>query len=271
MRKAITGIIILLILGCVLYGAISSNLKKGPRKIFVLCGAGLRKPMDEIGKTFQKKTGIKVDYSYAGSPCLLAQIDNQQEGDAYMPGEWFYLEQAQKKGYLKRVEQIAYVIPVIAVAKGNPKHVKTLNDLTRKDLRVGIGDPHATALGKQAAVVLENAGLIKEVKANLALQAATVPDLINGIQLGHLDAAIAWDACALWCPKDVDIVPIDEKYNAVSTVPLATLKFSKDPKAAEQFLQFVSSAEGKAIFQKHGYSLTKESKFFKGGRVGSGN
>jgi molybdate transport system substrate-binding protein len=241
-----------------------------PRSIFVLAGAGLRKPMDEIGTVFEKKTGIKVDYTYAGSPCLLAQIDTAQEGDAYMPGEWYYLEQAQKKGYLKKVETIAYVIPVIAVAKGNPKHVRNLNDLTRKDLRVGIGDPHATALGKQAAVVLENAGLIKQVKKNLTTEAATVPDLINGIKLGQLDAVIAWDACALWCPKDVDIVPIDARYNAVSTVPLATLKFAKDTAAADQFLQFVASDEGKAIFVKHGYSLTKESQFFKGGGVGAG-
>jgi len=239
------------------------------RSIFVLVGAGMRKPMDEIGNVFAQKSGIKVDYTYAGSPCLLAQIDNSRQGDCYMPGEQYYLDQAQKKGYLAKTVRIAYIIPVIAVAKGNPKHVKDLRDLARKDLRVGIGEPHATAVGKQAILVLEKAGLIKQVMDNVTLKASTIPELCTGIALGHLDAAIVWDAVASWYPKDVDIVQIDQKYNAVSTVPLAKLTFSKDPDAASQFQEFVASDEGKAIFKKHGYSLTPESQFFKGAKSGS--
>ncbi|NIM05984.1 MAG: molybdate ABC transporter substrate-binding protein [Armatimonadetes bacterium] len=212
--------------------------------------------MDEIGKVFQNKTNIKVQYTYSGSACLLAQIDNSRQGDAYMPGEWFYMEQADEKGYLTEVERIAYVIPVIGVAKGNPKKVRGLRDLARKDLRVGIGDPHATALGKQAYIVLKNAGLQEEVISNLTTSAATVPELGNAIKLGHLDAAIVWDAVAHWYPEDIDIVLIEPEYNEVSTVPLGTLEFAEDPQAAKKFLDFVASDEGKAIFKKHGYSLT---------------
>ncbi len=239
------------------------------RSIFVLSGAGMRKPLDEIKDEFTKRTGIRVKITYAGSPCLLAQIDNQHEGDVYIPGEDYYLKQAEKKGYISSVEKAAYVIPVIAVAEGNPKGVKGLKDLTRKDVRVGIGDPHATAVGKQANVVLKNAKLMQQVKDNNLVTAATVPDLLNSIKLGHLDAAIVWDAVAAWSPKDVDAVPIEVKYNAVSTVPIATLKFSADPDAASQFQQFCCSQEGKAIFKKHGYSLTVDSQFLKGGAGGS--
>jgi molybdate transport system substrate-binding protein len=235
--------------------------KAQARSIFVLCGAGLRQPMEEISRVFEGKTGVKVNCTYAGSACLLAQIDSAQQGDCYMPGEGFYMEQAQEKGYLTDMRQVAYVIPVIAVAKGNPKHVRGLEDLTRKDLRVGLCDPHATALGKQAYTVLEKAGLIEKVMSNLATSAATVPELGNGIKLGHLDAAIVWDAVALWYPEDIDIIPIDPKYNEVSTVPLGILKFCRDPEVARQFFDFVSSAEGKAIFKKHGYSLTPTSQY----------
>jgi molybdate transport system substrate-binding protein len=241
------------------------------RSIFVLVGAGLKKPMDELGKVFANKTGIQVEYTYAGSACLLAQIDNSREGDCYMPGEMYYMEQAKKKGYLKKLEVVAYVIPVIAVAKGNPKHIKDLKDLTRKDVRVGIGEPHATALGRQAITVLENAGLIEQVEENITLKASTVPELCNGITWGHLDAALVWDAVALWYPQTVDIVRIEDKYNAVSTVPLATLTFAKDPEAADEFQKFVVSKEGKAIFVKNGYSLTPKSRFFSGGKSGNGS
>jgi len=260
--------------GCGKEAAVSAKTagaqKAKERSIFVLSGAGLKQPMDEIGKVFEAKSGIKVKCTYAGSACLLAQIDTSQQGDCYIPGELFYMEQAKQQGYLTEAKMVAYVIPVIAVSKGNPKRVRGLQDLTRKDVRVGLCDPHATALGKQAYTVLEKAGLIAKVKENLTVQAATVPELGNAIKLGHLDAAIVWDAVALWYPKDIDIVPIDPKYNEVSTIPVATLKFSRDPEAAKQFLEFVSSDEGKAIFKKHGYSLTPTSQLLQGGQSGSG-
>jgi molybdate transport system substrate-binding protein len=259
---------IALVAGCREQQAKTAQQKKN-RSIFVLCGAGLRKPINDAKAAFTKETGIKVRVTYAGAACLLAQIDNQREGDIYIPGEEFYLNQAIKKGLVRTYEKAAYVIPVIAVAKGNPKNIKNLNDLTRKDVRVGIGDPHATAVGKQANVVLKNANLMQQVKDNDLVTAATAPDLVNDIRLGHLDAVIVWDAVALWSPEEVDIIPIEAKYNAVSTVPIATLKFSADLDAANQFQKFCCSDKGKAIFKKNGYSLTPNSQFLKGRAVGS--
>ena len=39
--------------------------------LLVYSGAGMRKPMDEIGSVFQKKFGTQVKYNYAGSQALL--------------------------------------------------------------------------------------------------------------------------------------------------------------------------------------------------------
>jgi len=41
--------------------------------IMVYSGAGMRKPMDEIGLLFEEQYGTKVNYNYAGSNALLSQ------------------------------------------------------------------------------------------------------------------------------------------------------------------------------------------------------
>ena len=40
-----------------------SNEEK--KSLFVYCGAGLNKPMEEIGQSFEKKYGVKIEYTYA--------------------------------------------------------------------------------------------------------------------------------------------------------------------------------------------------------------
>ena len=89
---------------------------------------------------FRKKTGITVFPTYTGSGCLLAQITIGQSGDLYMPGEDWYMKQAQKRIHYS-TKAVTYMIPVIMVQKGNPKGIADLTDLLKPGTRVGMGEP----------------------------------------------------------------------------------------------------------------------------------
>ncbi|MGC9004109.1 MAG: molybdate ABC transporter substrate-binding protein [bacterium] len=235
-------------------------------KLFVYCGAAISPPMLEIGKEFEKKYNIKVEYTFAGSPCLLSQITFTKSGDLYMPGEMWYMEQAIKKGFIHRWQTVALFVPVIAVQKGNPKKVKSILDFVRPDLQVGLGNKDACAIGhisdemfKKAEKVLGKKELAEKIWKNTRFMAMQEPELGNSIKLKHLDATIIWNATAFRIRNSIDIIPIDPRYRIDSPIPLGVLKFSKHIKEAERFLDFVLSPEGKRIFAKHGYAtLNKE-------------
>jgi len=164
--------------------------------LMVHAGAGIRPPLDELGKRFEQQTGTRVDYNFKGSGCLLADICFSKKGDAYIPGELFYIEQADKRGMLAKSRIVAQMSTVVIVQKGNPKKINSLKDLTRPGLRVGIGDPEAVAVGRAANESLVKAGILGSVKKNIATQALNVVELGIGVKLRHLDAAIVWDATA---------------------------------------------------------------------------
>ena len=50
---------------------------------------------------------------------------------------------------------------------------------------------------------------------------------------------------------DEIIIPISE--NAIMITPIGATTFSQNTDAANQFVSFVASDEGKAIFAKHGF------------------
>ena len=56
-------------------GELTPSAIEKPQELLVYCGAGMRKPMDEIGLLFEEKYGISANYNYAGSNTLLSQME----------------------------------------------------------------------------------------------------------------------------------------------------------------------------------------------------
>jgi molybdate transport system substrate-binding protein len=225
--------------------------------LLIPCGAGLQPAMDEIADVYFRLTGVRADFSYAGAGMLLANLNFTRRGDLYIPGEAFYVKLAAERGFVASQRTIVYFLPVIAVAKGNPKNIGSLRDLTRPGLRVAIGDPEALAVGPVTQRVLQRAGILQGVRKNVCMQAGCIPELANAISLKAADAGIVWDAIAFQHRKSVEAIPIEPKYNEVAEVMVATLTCSKQPKAAREFVGFICSEEAAAILHKHGFRTEK--------------
>jgi molybdate transport system substrate-binding protein len=220
--------------------------------ILVYSGAGMRKPMDQIGMAFQKKYGTKVKYNYAGSQALLSQMELTKSGDAYMPGETMYIEIAARKGLVGYQKLTCYHIPIITVPKGNPANIKGLKDLARPGVRLIFGDPKVAAIGITAKQILEKNGLYEKAWKNVIATAPTMNEVMVLIALGQADASINW-----WdtvkSAKDIQVIEIAQEQNIIEVVPIGVATFSKHPETARKLVDFCASAEGLAIFEQHGF------------------
>ena len=226
--------------------------------IFVHCAAGMRRPISKLAEEFEKRRGVEVRLAYAGTNMLLGQIQLTRRGDVYIAGDADYIDMAEKKGLVRSRKTICYFVPVIMVAKGNPKHIRTLSDMTREGVRVGQGDERAAAVGRLTPRILELNGVDRAAwQKNVVLATPTVNELGLTIKLGTIDAAVAWRCIALNYPRDVDIVGIDREKNICPEVAGAVLKFAANPKAAGAFLDFLASERGRAVLTENGYTVDK--------------
>ena len=223
----------------------------------VPCGAGLQPATDEIGRVYFERTGVRVDFAYAGAGMLLSTLMTTRRGDLYIPGEAFYVDQARKHGFIAEDKPMCYMTPVIGVRKGNPEHVTGLHDLARPGLRVALGDPKAIAIGPMTERILQRAGILEAVERNVSMKAACVPELANALATHSADAGIIWDVMAVQNAKRVDALPIDPKYNEVSEVLVSRLTCSKQPEEARKLMAYLISPEAAAIFHKHGYAMVR--------------
>ncbi|MBC2764224.1 MAG: solute-binding protein, partial [ANME-2 cluster archaeon] len=176
-----------------------------------------------------------------------------QMGDVYQPGAMYYLDIAKEKSFIDYEKIVAYHVPVIAVQKGNPANITCLADLTKPGVRLAMGDPKASAIGKVGNNILEKNGIKDAVEINTTVRGATVNALIVYVSRGDVDAAITWRESVLFALDETDVVEIPENENIIKTIPIGVLTFSENKEYARNFVDLVTSDEGKTIYEKYGF------------------
>ena len=254
MNKGIIIAIVLIILAsafCGCTGNKKATSEEPNGKLFVYSGAGLRESMDQIAEEFEQEHGIKVEVTYGGAAQLLSQIELAGEGDVFIPGGRPIFNKAKEKGFIEHEHFVAYHIPVIGVPKGNPGNITCLKDLARPDVEVGLGDAKAVPIGKAANKILEKAGISDDV--NIVTRAGAEPELVAMVATRSADAAIFWKSSLLEAEDKIDIIEIPKEENDIKIIPAGVLSFSENKDAAKDFVNFVISERGKAIWERNGY------------------
>ena len=124
----------------------SVNLKG--QSLLIYCGAGMQKPFQKIADAFQAETGCEMNVTYANAGQIQAQISEAKQGAFFIAGS--QEEVKPVASYVINSTPLVKHIPVLAVASGNPKNIKGIADLARKDVVTVIGDPKSTPIGKIA-------------------------------------------------------------------------------------------------------------------------
>jgi molybdate transport system substrate-binding protein len=256
MKKAI-----LLLVAGVLFGTVSGCKAPAVPALTAFVGSASKPPMEEAAAAFKKETGIDVFLNFGGSGTMLSQIELSRSGDLYIPGSQDYMAKAERQNVVDpaSVQKVAYLIPVIAVPKGNPKNIHTLTDLARPGVRVGIGSPAAVCLGLYAIEIFDFNHLLAEISPNIVVNAESCSKVASLISLKSVDAVIGWDVFQHWDPDNIEVVYLSpEQLPRIAYVPGAVTKYVKNADRARRFLDFLTSPTGQSIFQKWGY-ITSES------------
>jgi molybdate transport system substrate-binding protein len=74
------------------------------------------------------------------------------------------------------------------------------------------------------------------------------------VAMGNLDAVINWMPVAMAWEATVDYVRIDPKKLMYSIAPIGMTTYTEKKELAQQYLDFVASEEGQAIFERCGYA-----------------
>jgi molybdenum ABC transporter molybdate-binding protein len=218
----------------------------------VHCAAGIKDPVVEIASLYRKQYGVEVRLNYGNSGSLLAGIELHPDGDLYIPADAVYVARGREKGLLAEALPVSEFRLVVAVKTGNPKGIRSLDDLLRDGIDYVVCNEEAGA-GQKTKELLGKIGRWEEVKRRAKVFKPTVTDAASVVQTSaDVDAGLVWDATAR--QYRLDFVELPELTAGAAVIHAAVLSASKQPAAALRFARFLAAPEkGAPVFRAHGY------------------
>lgn len=250
----LAGVLALAALGAWWFRRSSGSGPRDASPLVLHCAAGVMQPIEEIRRLYEDELGVPVRIQYGGSGTLLSTLTVAGGDDLYLAADSSYIDTARDKGLVAESLPLARIHLVIAVRDGNPREIGGLEDLLRSDVRVGMANPDAAAVGRASRDVLTKLGLWDDLRARIEVLKPTVNDLATDVKIGTIDAAIIWDANVAQLPE-LRAVETPELTASQQEITVAVLSGTRRPAQALRFCRFASAPErGQPVFERWGYA-----------------
>lgn len=125
-------------------------------------------PIKRCAEEYAKEFGIEFEFTVGKAEILIEEIATSKKGDVLTCGSEFILDDAQLKGLVAREMRRSLGLrkTAILVQAGNPKRIKSINDLTREGMKIGVA-VSGCLLGVWDDLA-SKAGLTEKIRRNIS-------------------------------------------------------------------------------------------------------
>jgi molybdate transport system substrate-binding protein len=239
----------------------SPRAEAADHEVNVAAAADLSSALEELGTSYEKRTGVTIKLSFGASGALTQQIQNGAPFDIFFSADMDYPRQLIAGGqadgqtlYLYAVGRLVLWVPMDSPLDVERKGMDVLLDPSVK--KISIGNPQHAPYGRAAVAALNHYGLYGKVSDHLVLgenisQAAQFVESGNAqvgfVALAHATASAMRGKGKYW------IVPA-EAYPALDQGVIIISRSPHKPDAAA-FLDYVKTTEGSAVLEHYGFTL----------------
>jgi molybdate transport system substrate-binding protein len=222
-------------------------------EITALVASNAKGAFTELIKQFETKhKGVTVKAEYLGGADIGKRIDASEPIDVILVGSTVLDKE------LALIDPPTAVLQnkeMILVPKGNPAKVHGLKDLANPGIKLSMGTP-TSAVGRLAGTVVQNASadygfdFVTNLRKNIAVASEKGSDVVDAIG-PKANAGITFASDVN--PAKFEAIPIDDKYNVVSTYSMTVTKNAKNAALGKDFVAMVAGPQGQATLRKYHY------------------
>lgn len=231
----------------------------GRQSITVFAAASLKTALDEAAAAYTRAAGTRTVISYAASPALAKQIEQQAPADVFISADLDWMDDLAGKKLIRdetRKNLLGNRLVLIAPASS----AVTLRIEPGFDLRPALGEgrlavAHTATVpaGKYAKASLETLGVWSSVADRLA-EAQNVRAALALVALGEAPLGIVYRTDALSESKVKIVGELPGDTHPPVVYPIAVTANSTKPEAANAFIAFLRSQDGAEIFTRQGFT-----------------
>jgi molybdate transport system substrate-binding protein len=168
-------------------------------------------------------------------------------------------------GLVQQPTTYATNVLAIAVRAGNPKHIESLEDLGRSDVRVAMPNPTWEGIARQIESAYRKAGgerLVNTIMVTKGRDGTTLLTQIHHRETpmwlidGRVDAGPVWITEALYQQRigaPIETVRIPSSQNERGSYEAAAVAKAPHPQLAHDFVLFLTTPQAQEIYRSYGF------------------
>jgi len=235
--------------------------KKAEPELLVAAAADLNPALQDLAQQFEKKTGVRLKFSFGASGALTQQIQNGAPFDLFFSADMDYPGRLIKGGQAEAASLYQYALGklVLWVPSSSPLDIENKGMaalLDKSVMKIAIANPQHAPYGRAAVDALKHAGLYPRLKDRFVMgenvsQAAQFVESGNAqagfVALAHALSPTVKSMGKFW------VIPVD--YYPPLEQGVVILSSSQHKKEAADFLELLKTKEAADVLRKYGFTL----------------
>ena len=237
---------------CLAIALAACSKPSGPPPLRVAAASDLAHAFDDITRAFEARTGTKVQVDLGASGLLAKQIELGAPYALFAAANKSYIDIVVNGGRCDRATAQLYSRGQIVIWSKDQQPASLADLADPKFKKIAIANPETAPYGKAARQALEQANLWAQLAGRIVL-GDSIQATMQLAQTDNVDAAIVARSLATDTPGG-HVTAIDGALYAPLEQQMVVCGTGKDADSARALEQFILSADGQAIMNRHGLS-----------------
>ena len=228
-------------------------------ELIIFSAMSLTDALTEVSQHFGAVQNVKVYCNFAGSATLQRQIEKGAPADLFISASPKQIDVLQQKGLIDKESRRAILNNrLVLVAPPNTALAMTDVELLAQDAirRIAIGEPNSVPAGIYGKEALTHLEIWDAIQSKL-IPTTDVRSALAYVESGEVDVGIVYQTDARLSRKVKVVYQFPRSSHSPIVYPAATLRNTKHKVLAQEFLEYLQTAEVAAIFEKYGFSVVK--------------
>jgi accessory colonization factor AcfC len=226
-------------------------------------------PLEKAAKLFEQQTGIAVRIDVCSRHCakpvaeeatgatggddFLLEIADAGVHDLAIAGAEYLLDDGEVRGIVQKRKRrtIGYRTSALLVPAGNPKKIRTVQDLARPGVRVAVSV--IDCLKGLWEDICGRLGLVEPIRNNICYYANGCVAIVEAVATRQVDAAFGWTSFRHLEAERIEVIEMPPEQQVARGTCVGMLSFARQPEAAEQFMDFLASPASRRFYKEYGW------------------
>lgn len=255
-RLCTVAFIVTMLAGC---GRQASTPEGNTKEVVVFAASSLKEAFEALAGGLKEKGIEKVDYNFAGSQALVAQLSQGAKGDVFASADAKNMEAAIAAGsVVSGTEHVLATNKLVVAIPAGGAQISDLKDLAKPGIKLVLADKSVPA-GSYSLQVLDKlsadpdygSDFKERALANVVSYESNVRQALSKVELGEADAGIVYATDAR--TAKVSTIEVEDMYNVVARYYIAPVKDADHADAAKGFIEYALSEEGQRTLESYGF------------------